>query len=87
MEGVALKVMKSVTDRLKESDKMCLELEKKRMKSEQEQRREERQLQMMQMLIGFSHRLHVHVQIAIHNILLHSHLMVIHCHGDTADSS
>ena len=50
------KVMKSVTEGLKESDKMLLELEEKRMKFEEQQKREERQfqLQMMQILVGSS---------------------------------
>ena len=72
MEAVVSKVMKTVTEELKESDKMFVELEEKRMKFEEQQRREERQFQlrMMQMLVGSSHR--------PHNSSLHSHPMVIH---------
>lgn len=53
IEDVMLKVVKTVTHGMKESDKMFLELEEKRMKYEEEQKREERQfqLQMMQMLL------------------------------------
>lgn len=56
VEDVMSKVMKSVTEGLKESDKMFLELEEKRMKFEEQQKREERQfqLQMMQILVGSS---------------------------------
>ena len=51
-----LKVMMTVTESLKESDKMFLELEEKRMKFEEQQRREERQfqLQIMQIMFGSS---------------------------------
>ena len=53
------KVMTSVTEGLKESDKMFLELEEKRVKFEEQQKREERQfqLQMMQILVGSSNYL------------------------------
>ena len=62
MEAVVMKVMKTVTESLKENDKMFVELEVKRMKSEEQQKREERQfqLQMMQMLLGSSHQPHTH---------------------------
>ena len=62
METVVAKVMHKVTESLKESDKMFVELEEKSMKYEQEQKREERQfqLQMMQMLVGSSQRPHTH---------------------------
>ena len=62
MESVVGKVMKAVMEGLKESDKMFVELEEKRMKFEQQQKREERQfqLQMMQMLLGSSHQTHPH---------------------------
>ena len=90
MEGVALKVMKLVTDGLKESDNMFLELGEKR-KSEEQQRREERQfqLQMMQMLVGSSHQPHAHAN-------PHSQYFpafppygdpYFNSHGDTADCS
>lgn len=51
------KVMKNVTEGLKESDKMYQELEEKRMKFEEQQRREERDfpLQMMRILVGSTH--------------------------------
>lgn len=53
-EEVVSKVMKTVTDGLRETDKMFLELEEKRMEHEAQQKREERQfqLQLAQMLIG-----------------------------------
>ena len=53
------KVMKSVSESLKESDKMFVELEEKRMKFDEQQKKEERQfqLQMMQMLVGSSNPL------------------------------
>lgn len=56
VEDVMSKVMKTVTEGLKESDKMLMELEEKRMKFEEQQKREERQfqLQMMQILVGSS---------------------------------
>ena len=91
MEGVALKVMKSVTDGLRESDKMFLELEEKRMKFEEQQRREERQfqLQMMQMLVGSSRQPHTHA--APHSQYFpafpHYGNSYFNSHGDTADSS
>ena len=46
------KVMKTMTDGLKSSDKMFTELEEKRMKFEEQQRKEDQefQLKMMQML-------------------------------------
>ena len=46
------KVMKTMTDGLKSSDKMFTEMEEKRMKFEEQQRKEDRefQLKMMQML-------------------------------------
>ena len=49
--------MKTVSEALKESDKLLLELEEKWVKFEEQQRREERQfqLQMMQMLVGSTH--------------------------------
>lgn len=55
VEDVMSKVMKTVTEGLRESDKMFLDMEEKRMKFE-EQKREERkfQLQMMQILVGSS---------------------------------
>lgn len=53
-EEVVSKVMKTVTDGLRETDKMFLELEEKRMEMEAQQKREERQfqLQLAQMLVG-----------------------------------
>ena len=58
LEDVMRKVMKTVTEGMKESDKMLLEFEKERMKFEEQQKREERQfqLQMMQLLMGPSHQ-------------------------------
>ena len=54
MEDVASKLVKTITEGLKESDRMFLELEEKRMKYEEQQKREERQfqLQIMQLLVG-----------------------------------
>lgn len=59
IEDVMSKVMKSVTESLKESDRMFVELEEKRMKFEEQQKKEERQfqLQMMQILVGSSNPL------------------------------
>ena len=58
MEDLVAKVVKTVSEGMKESGKMFLELEEKRMKFEEQQRREGRQfqLQMMQMLLGSSHQ-------------------------------
>ena len=57
LEGIMSNAMKAVTEGLKESDRMFIELEEKRMKFEEQQKREERnfQLQMMQMLVGSAH--------------------------------
>ena len=54
IEDAISKVTKTITEGLKESDKMFLELEEKRMKFEEQQKREDRQfqLQMMQLLVG-----------------------------------
>ena len=54
MEDVASKLVKTITEGLKESDRMFLELEEKQMEYEEQQKREERQfqLQMMQLLVG-----------------------------------
>ena len=48
------KIVKEVVDAQKQSDKMFLEMEEKRMKYEADQRKEERefQLRMMSMLVG-----------------------------------
>ena len=56
VEDAMSKVMMTVTEGLKESDRMFLELEEKRMKFEEQQKREERQfqLQMMRILVGSS---------------------------------
>ena len=53
-EEIASKVMKTVTDGLREADKMFIELEEKRMEFEAQQKREERQFQLhlAQMLVG-----------------------------------
>ena len=52
MEDMMVKVMKSVTDSIKSSDKMFSDLEEKRLKFEEQQKREERefQLKIFQML-------------------------------------
>lgn len=52
LEDAMTKVMKTMTDGLRSSDKMFMELEEKRLKFEEQQRREERefQLRMIQML-------------------------------------
>ena len=52
LEDVMSKVMKTMIDGLKSSDKMFTEMEEKRMKFEEQQRKEDRgfQLKMMQML-------------------------------------
>lgn len=52
MEDMMVKVMKSVTDSIKSSDKMFTDLEEKRLKFEEQQKREERefQLKILQML-------------------------------------
>ena len=52
LEDAVTKVMKTMTDGLRNSDKMFMELEEKRLKFEEQQRREERefQLRMIQML-------------------------------------
>ena len=49
--------MKTVTEGMKDSDKLFMEMEEKRLKFEEQQKRDERQfqLQMMQLLIGSSH--------------------------------
>ena len=49
---IIMKMMKVMTDGLRDSDKMFIELEEKRLKFEEQQRREERQFQlcMVQML-------------------------------------
>ena len=62
MEAILMKVMNTVTETLKESDKMFLEVEEKRMKFEEQQKKEERQfqLQMMQMLLGSYHQPRTH---------------------------
>ena len=54
MEAVLNKVVKEVVEAQRESDKMFLELEEKRMNHEANQRREERefQLRMMSMLLA-----------------------------------
>ena len=54
------KVGKTITEGLKASDKMFLELEERRMKFEELQKREDRRfhLQMMQLLIGSAHPPH-----------------------------
>ena len=54
IEAVMTKVVKEVVDAQKQSDKMFLEMEEKRMKYEADQRKEERkfQLRMMSMLVG-----------------------------------
>lgn len=61
MEEVLSNVMKTITEGLKESDRMFLELEEKRMKFEEQQKKEERQfqLQMMQLLVGSSQQPHM----------------------------
>jgi len=53
-EDVMMKAMKVMTDGLKESDKMFIQLEEKRMEFEERQRREERELKlrMVQMFQG-----------------------------------
>ena len=54
-EGIYdVKVVKTIADGLRESDKMFMELEEKRRESEVQQRREERQfqLQLAQLLAG-----------------------------------
>ena len=43
------KVAKTITEGLKDSDKMFLELEEKRMKFEEQQKREDRQFQLQMM--------------------------------------
>ena len=52
LEDAMTKIMKTMTDGLRSSDKMFMELEEKRLKFEEQQRREERefQLRMIQML-------------------------------------
>ena len=54
LEDVMTKVVKTMSDGLKNSDKMFLELEEKRLKFEEQQKHEERefQLRMVQMLQG-----------------------------------
>ena len=55
-EEVVSKVMRMVTDGLRETNKMYLELEQKRMEHEAQQKREEHQfqLQLVQLLVGQS---------------------------------
>ena len=57
LEGIMSNAMKTVTEGLKESDRVFLELEEKGMKFEEQWKREERnfQLQIMQMLFGSAH--------------------------------
>lgn len=54
LDDVITKVMKVMTDRLRDSDKIFTELEEKRLKFEEQQRREEHefQLHVVQMLQG-----------------------------------
>ena len=56
VEQVVKKVMKTVTEGMKECDRMFMEMEEKRMQFEEQQKREERQfqLQLMQMIFGRS---------------------------------
>ena len=60
IEDSLFKVATTITEGLKESDKMFLELEDKRMKFEEQQKREERQfqLQVMELLVGSAHPPH-----------------------------
>ena len=53
-EGIMAKVVKTIADGLRESYRLFIELEEKRMESEERQRREERQfqLQLAQLLAG-----------------------------------
>ena len=56
IEQVVTEAMKAVTEGMKDSDKLSMEMEEKRLKFEEQQKQErQHQLQMMQLLIGSSH--------------------------------
>ena len=91
MEAVVSKLMKTVTEEMKESDKMFMELEEKQMKFEEQQRREERQfqLEMMQMLLGSSNPppTHTNSQPQFFPTFPPYGDPYFNSHGDNADSS